>query len=167
MKLRCSLYWRFNFTRHIDALRRCQSGLRRSWLVFIWSCRSIIFSNLIKESSHRRRVHQLGSHSRPLGVSSWFGLVVARYEVAILCDVNGSGANVRRGHTTRHESVWYGAILTHAAFFEFMAKRLLERLLCRLRLYLSPPRQPDYVKVKFGDHDNYWHCCQGKYLVLG
>ena len=34
--------------------------------------------------------------------------------------------NVRREHTTRHESVWYGAILTHATLFEFVAKRLLE-----------------------------------------
>ena len=68
--------------------------------------------------------------------------------------------NVRRGHTC-HQSVWYGAILTHAALFEFVAKRLLEQLFSRLRniwaLQLSSLRQPGYVKVKFGDHDDYWH----------
>jgi hypothetical protein len=73
--------------------------------------------------------------------------------------------NIRRGHT-RHESVWYGAILTHAALLEFVAKRLLEHLLSRLRniwaLQLSPLRQPSYVKVKFSDHDDYWYCCHGK-----
>jgi len=71
---------------------------------------------------------------------------------------------VRRGHT-RHESVWNGTILTHAAL-EFMAKSLLEHFLSRLgdiwAFQLSPFRQPGYVKVKFGDHDDYWHCCHGK-----
>jgi hypothetical protein len=73
-------------------------------------------------------------------------------------------SNVRRGHT-RHESVWYRAILTHA-LLEFVAKRLLEHCLSRLRniwaFQLSPFRQPRYVKVKFSDHDDYWHCYHGK-----
>ncbi len=73
--------------------------------------------------------------------------------------------NVGRG-LTRHESIWYWAILTHAALFKFVAKRLLEHFLSRLiniwAFQLSPLRQPGHVKVNFGDHDDYWHCYHGK-----
>ena len=59
------------------------------WLSSVLAHRSFS-ENLIKKGSYRGWVHRLGSNSRPLCGPSWFWLAVARYQVAILHDVNGS-----------------------------------------------------------------------------